>query len=165
MELDYDPEFEKDNIKLLKFKERNEIIEVHESKKKTDQTTNPYTASAIIGIFLPIVPSIVFVVKVVYDDERKFGLTDLLLIIVGLIPVVSAIVFGILAYNCNAIIDDDNESLKSHISEENDEESIDIKSSKINEEEKREDTGNKSESDSNSDYSSGNNKNKEEEEI
>ena len=122
MELDYDPEFEKDNIKLLKFKERNEIIEVHESKKKTDQTT----VSAIIGIFLPIVPSIVFVVKVVYDDERKFGLTDLLLIIVGLIPVVSAIVFGILAYNCNAIIDDDNKSIKNHISAENDEKAMDI---------------------------------------
>ncbi|MBQ9492023.1 MAG: hypothetical protein IJU86_04565 [Firmicutes bacterium] len=107
LELDYDPELEKENIQLLKFKERNEIIEVHESKKKTDQTTNPCMAPAIIGIFLPIVPSIVFIINMANKDKLKQDIAVItILIIVGLIPIVSAIVFGILAYQCEKIIND-----------------------------------------------------------
>ncbi len=113
---------DQDNSELLKFverkgidKEKNSIvIERNRGKhtEKTDQTTNPFIAPAIIGIFLPIVPSIVFIINIAYNDKYKFGPKDIPLIIVGLIPVVSAIVFGILAYNYDPIIDD-NKSISS----------------------------------------------------
>ncbi len=104
--------------KQLKFVEKGKIVEKNENNslnkeiensQRTGQTKNPYKAPAIIGIFLPIFPSIVFVVNVACDNKYKFGMTDILFIIVGLIPIVSTVVFGILAYNCNSIIDNDKQ--------------------------------------------------------
>ena len=46
---------------------------------------------------MPIVPSIIFGVK----TQHKLTAGDIFLIIVGLIPVISAIVFGIMAYKYN----------------------------------------------------------------
>ena len=64
-------------------------------------------APAIIGIFLPIVPSIVFIINMANKDKLKQDIAVItILIIVGLIPIVSAIVFGILAYQCEKIIND-----------------------------------------------------------
>ena len=66
-------------------------------ENQPQESGNPYTLSACLGILLPIVPSIIFGVK----TQHKLTAGDIFLIIVGLIPVISAIVFGIMAYKYN----------------------------------------------------------------
>ncbi len=106
------------NLKQLGFVEKEKIVEENENSnlnkeiensQRTGHTTNPYTVLAIIGIFLPFIPSIVFVFKIVCDDKYKSGgIIDILLFIAGLVPLISTIVFGILAYKYNAVIDNNN---------------------------------------------------------
>ena len=61
---------------------------------------NPYTLSAVLDIFSPCISSIIFVIKINKKQHKLTG-GDIVLIIVGLVPVISAIVFGILAYKYN----------------------------------------------------------------
>ena len=83
------------NINEKKEKNINIIINVPIS----DNPSNPYTLSAWLG-FLPVIPSIIFGVKI-YNEQHKLTGGDIVLIIVGIFPIISAIVFGIMAYRRN----------------------------------------------------------------
>ena len=100
---------DKDKNYFINFDVKTDKNHVGNNNPNSD---NPYTLSAWCGL-LPIVPSIIFVVKIKINQRKLTG-GYIALIIVGIFPVISAIVFGIMAlvYNQNNLAKKTQENLK-----------------------------------------------------
>ena len=87
-----------ENKRETENKNENNIVNTNNTGQETG---NPYTLPVFWGLF-PIIPSIIFGVKI-RNKQGKLDVGNVFLIIVGLIPGISVIVFGIMACLYNHI--------------------------------------------------------------